>query len=178
MVRLILFISLFFTFSIAFSQERNNWKSFPTTDTNKSTAGEGILSDTLKSNPISTTDTLSGSFNFEVPEDVQNLNKLYTDQSKNNPQIKGYTILLYSGSGANSKLKARNILLQFNEKFSESAAHLAWKSPNYEVRVGDFRTKLEAEKLLQDVKLEFPTAFVKKSMIELPVLRKEEKVDE
>lgn len=178
MLRSILFISLFFTFSFLSAQGNNDWKSFPNADTNKSIVGEGILSDTIPPIPVLKVDTTTGHFNFEAPVDVQNLNELYMDQSKNHPQIKGYTILLYSGSGANSKLKARNILLQFNEQFPECTAHLAWKSPNYEVRVGDYRTKLEAEKQLLDVKQEFPTAFVKKSMIELPALRKQEEIEE
>lgn len=179
MYRLIFCISLFLIPSFLFSQENNDWKSFPATpDSNVVQEGEGILTDTLSKTIQKTfTDTISGHLKSNVPVEIQELNNVYTEQSKNQPQIKGYTVLLYSGSGANSKLKARNILIQFNEKFPEctSASHLTWKSPNYEVRIGDYRTKLEAEKLLQEIKSEFPTAFVKKAMIELPALRPEEK---
>lgn len=179
MSRLIFFISIFLIPSVIFSQENNDWKSFPASpDTNTVNAGEGILTDTI-SNTVEKIleDSTKGHLKSNIPPEVQELNDIYTEQSKNKPQIKGYTVLLYSGSGANSKLKARNILLEFNEKFPDcnSASHLTWKSPNYEVRIGDYRTKLEAEKLLQKIKEEFPTAFVKKAMIELPVLRPEEK---
>ncbi|UTW68156.1 SPOR domain-containing protein [bacterium SCSIO 12643] len=178
MSRLIFFVSVFMMPLVIFSQENNAWKSFPAApDTNTVKTGEGILTDTL-SNTVEKAleDSTRGHLKSNVPIKVQELNEIYTEQSKNKPQIKGYTVLLYSGSGANSKLKARNILLEFNEKFPDcnSASHLTWKSPNYEVRIGDYRTKLEAERLLQKIKEEFPTAFVKKAMIELPALRPEE----
>jgi hypothetical protein len=153
--------------------ENNDWKSFPTSDSNKAIGVEGILSDTLphieEINPVMES-VRPGTSTFSASSGIIEMNEKYTEQSKNNTKIKGYTILLFSGSGANSKLKARTTLVHFDEKYPGCQSHLAWKSPNYEVRIGDFRTKLEAEKLLQEIKEEFPTAFVKADLIELPLL--------
>lgn len=173
-LRFILFIG-FVAFSIGLlgQVENNAWKSFPTNDTIKTIGAEGILSDTLPhmenlgSLPVC---IKPGTSTFSASPEIIEWNEKYTEKSKNNTKIKGYTILLFSGSGANSKLKARNTLVHFDEKYPGCQSHLAWKSPNYEVRIGDFRTKLEAEKLLQEIKEEFPTAFVKADFIELPLL--------
>ncbi|HRZ76622.1 MAG TPA: SPOR domain-containing protein, partial [Bacteroidales bacterium] len=40
----------------------------------------------------------------------------------------------------------------------------------YKVRVGDFRTRLEAEGFLQQILTEYPGAFVIKDMIRFPPL--------
>ena len=44
---------------------------------------------------------------------------------------------------------------------SESAFQvLTFESPNYKVRIGSFRTRLEAEKNLIEIKKSYPAAFV------------------
>lgn len=163
---LVFILALMITSFGAIAQE-TNWKSFPqkTADTLHT---DHILSDTLPAPKNAV-----GSLEINVSPEIVAANEAYTEASKNTPQIKGYTILLFSGSGANSKLKARNLEINFNEKFPKTITHLAWKSPNYEVRAGDFRTKLEAEKTLKEIRAEFPTAFVKSDLIELPALYEE-----
>jgi hypothetical protein len=177
-----MFLRVTFLFSLvlisvlSYSQEKNNsWKSFPTsTDTIKQVGYEGILEDEkIDENQLRHATIKPGSSTQNASSEILKANKQFQDQSKINPTIKGYTILLYSGSGANSKLKARNTLMKFEQLYPDCITHLAWKSPNYEVRIGDFRTKLEAEKLLKTIGTDFPTAFVKTDMIELPPLEKQ-----
>ncbi len=173
-LRLIFFIG-FVSFSVGLvgQVEENDWKSFPVKDSSKIVGSEGILTDSIPTTVtvIPQKKTVKpGTSSFSASAEIIEWNEKYTDQSKNNTKIKGYTILLFSGSGANSKLKARNTLMHFDKKYPGCQSHLAWKSPNYEVRIGDFRTKLEAEKLLQEINEEFPTAFVKADFIELPLL--------
>lgn len=69
-------------------------------------------------------------------------------------------------------MKAREVLIKFQGRYTNGVTHLAWKSPNYEVRLGDYRTKTEAQRDLVLIKAEFPTAFIKTDMIELPALEK------
>ena len=79
--------------------------------------------------------------------------------------IDGYRIEIFSSSGANSKLKARNYRIQFIDKYDSIPAYVVWEYPNFEVRTGDFRTKLEAEKALALIVNEFPFAFITKDKI-------------
>ncbi|MGB0391589.1 MAG: hypothetical protein ACPGRC_08825 [Salibacteraceae bacterium] len=161
--------------TLAFSQENtNSWKSFPSNDTNGIKKGkEGILTDQVTDTNIAHPKPNSlGTKKIIVSQEITIENEKYIEYAKEHPQINGFTILLYSGSGANSRLKAREVLVQFQEKYPAGVTHLSWKSPNYEVRLGDYRTKLEAQHDLELIKASFPTAFIKKAMIELPPLEK------
>ncbi|MFT4753870.1 MAG: hypothetical protein ACI9GM_000469 [Salibacteraceae bacterium] len=159
----------------SFAQEKkNSWKTFPTKDTNSVSGKEGVLSDQWSDSLLNTPTAVSkkGMKTTLISDAIMAENQKYINQSKAHPQIKGYTILLYSGSGANSRMKAREVLIKFQGRYTNGVTHLAWKSPNYEVRLGDYRTKTEAQRDLVLIKAEFPTAFIKTDMIELPALEK------
>lgn len=94
----------------------------------------------------------------------------YAEYHKKHTQIDGYRIEIFSSSGANSKLKARNTRLKFQSSQDSIPAYVVWEYPNFEVRVGDYRTKLEAEAALEEIIQEFPFAFITKDKIELPAL--------
>lgn len=53
-------------------------------------------------------------------------------------------------------------------------AYLIWESPNYKIRVGDFRSKLDAEKFQRKIDELFPYAFIVRDNINFPSLEKEE----
>tara|TARA_R110002050_G_scaffold87066_3_gene184632 strand:- start:22073 stop:22621 length:549 start_codon:yes stop_codon:yes gene_type:complete len=168
-LRGLLIICGLFIWSFANAQFGDKWKKFPHSDTLTTDEIKPTSIDTvLHQNP--STVIIPGSFTFEANQQIMEADEALTEYTKKAPLIPGYTILIFSTSGANSKLNARNKQISFNQKFPETTTHLAWKSPNYEVRVGDFRTKLEAEKLLQEIKSDFPSAFVRKDKIELPPL--------
>lgn len=173
-----LFVCFSFISFLGLSQEnKNDWKSFPKNDTNTVVEGkEGVLTDRVIDTTafVSISKIPSGSKKIIASESILEENKKYIEYSKEHPQIKGFTILLYSGSGANSRLKAREVLVNFQDKFPDGVTHLSWKSPNYEVRLGDYRSKIEAQHDLEIIKKEFPTAFIKSAMIELPPLEKVE----
>ena len=85
--------------------------------------------------------------------------------SKSN--LKGYRIKIHFGS---DKTRAREIKSKFISKFPDVPAYEKYDQPNFNIRVGDFRTKLEAYRLLKEVQLEFPSAFIVQDEIELPKL--------
>ncbi|HNY03361.1 MAG TPA: SPOR domain-containing protein [Bacteroidales bacterium] len=74
--------------------------------------------------------------------------------------IPGFRVQIFSESGVNSKNKAQAALEEFRGRFPEVGAYLSFKSPNYKVRVGDFRTRLEAQRFLIDLTAEYPNAFI------------------
>jgi len=63
-----------------------------------------------------------------------------------------YTVQLYSG---NLKI-AQEVLTQFTEKFSEISAVIRFQTPNYKVWIPNLRNKLDAEKLFDSAKPDFP----------------------
>lgn len=107
--------------------------------------------------------------NYHENVKLVELSNNYKELNKTENTIDGYRIEIFSSSGANSKLKARNYRIQFIDKYDSIPAYVVWEYPNFEVRTGDFRTKLEAEKALALIVNEFPFAFITKDKINPPV---------
>ena len=82
--------------------------------------------------------------------------------------IEGFRIQIFFDSGTNSKTRAQTIFETFKARYPGTGAYLTFKAPNYKVRVGDFRTKLDAQRYLNSIIGEYPNAWVIEDMINLP----------
>ena len=171
-MRVSLFIVALLMSVSGFSQ--TGWKTFPKHNQKSEeapVAKEGILSDTMTVIPSTPhVNTTPGTLKVTVSPEIIEIDDLLKEEAKNDSRINGFTILIFSGSGANSKYNAHNRQTEFKNLFPDYISHLTWKSPNYEVRVGDFRTKIEAEKVLQEIRGDYPSAIVRADLIELPEL--------
>jgi len=87
-----------------------------------------------------------------------------------NPDIEGWRIEIFFESGNNSKRLAIEAQSEFISKYTEVPTHLIFQEPYYKVRVGDFRSRLEAEEFLKKISNEYMNAFVVKSEIDFPKL--------
>ncbi len=175
-MRVVIFLVVAFFPIVSFGQ---GWKTFPKAREKAQESGigkEGILTDSI---PVKTELAQGlrqpGFLKISVSTDIKEMDKAYTKASKDDPKVPGYTIIIYSESGANSRNNARIRQTDFTTKFPDFVSYLNWNNPNYEIRVGDFRTKLEAEKVLIEIKEEYPSAIVKTERIELPKLNDEDK---
>ena len=66
--------------------------------------------------------------------------------------IPGYRVQIASFSGANSKTSAFNLRESFLTDYPTTQAYIVFDEPNFKVKVGDFRTRLEAYAFLQQIK--------------------------
>jgi hypothetical protein len=82
--------------------------------------------------------------------------------------LDGWRVQIFFDSGANSKRRANEVLNRFSGQYPDIRAYLSFKEPYYRVRVGDFRTRLEAEGFIKSVKSEYPNAFVTADKINPP----------
>lgn len=82
-------------------------------------------------------------------------------------KINGYRVQIYFGS---EKAKALEMKSKFLSSYHTTPAYLDYQQPYFKIRVGDFRTKLEAYKFLQEILLDFQGAFIVNDEIELPPL--------
>jgi hypothetical protein len=80
----------------------------------------------------------------------------------------GFRIQVFSDSGINSKNKAQSAQDEFQSRFPGMGVYLTFKSPNYKVRIGDFRTKLDAQRFLIELTADYPNAFIIADQINLP----------
>ncbi|MBI3510380.1 MAG: SPOR domain-containing protein [Bacteroidetes bacterium] len=77
---------------------------------------------------------------------------------------KGYRVQIYFGA---DKAKANEEKAKFLGQYDKDIhAYEIYEAPNFKIRVGDFRTKLEAYAFLKKIKNEFPSAFIVESDIE------------
>ena len=66
--------------------------------------------------------------------------------------IPGFRVQIASLSGANSKTNAFNLRDRFMLDYPGVQAYIVYDEPNFKVKVGDFRTRLEAYAFLQQIK--------------------------
>jgi hypothetical protein len=67
-----------------------------------------------------------------------------------------YKIQIYNGDTENSK----KTLLDFKRENKNIDATIVFSTPLYKVWVGNFKTRIEAEKNLNDLKNKYPNAFL------------------
>lgn len=84
--------------------------------------------------------------------------------------IPGYRVQIFFAGGNFSKDKAMKKLNTFNEAYPSQKAYLSFKAPYYRVRVGDFRTALEATAFLKKIEKTYPSAFITEDRICFPKL--------
>jgi len=91
------------------------------------------------------------------------------DKGKNIAPVSsdGYRIQIFSGSDRKAAYDAQ---AKFKTKYPDLATYLTYRAPNFKVRVGDYRTRLEAEKMQQDLKPLFNGIFIIQEKINLPKL--------
>ncbi|CAN5638277.1 SPOR domain-containing protein [soil metagenome] len=83
--------------------------------------------------------------------------------------VPGYRVQIYFGS---VRQKAAEVKLDINSKHAEMSSYLTYLAPNFKVRVGDFRTRLEAQGFLKSIEGQYPTSFIVQDEIRLPALNK------
>lgn len=81
--------------------------------------------------------------------------------------INGYRVQIHFGG---ERKKAEKIRTEFLQHYPEVSAYELYQQPNFKVRVGDFRTRLEAQNFLKQLAGEFPSAFIVTDDINLPKL--------
>ena len=66
--------------------------------------------------------------------------------------IPGYRVQIASFSGTSSKANAFNLRERFMADHPSVQAYIIYDEPNFKVKVGDFRSRLEAYAFLQEIK--------------------------
>jgi len=82
--------------------------------------------------------------------------------------LEGFRIQLFSESGNNAKAQAQSVQDGFRARYPEVEAYLTYKSPNYRVRVGNFRTRLDAQYFVNEISANYQNAFIIGEHIQLP----------
>jgi hypothetical protein len=101
--------------------------------------------------------------------EISDLLKQQYDQNRKSGTYSGYRLQLYFGSGVQARAHAEKVRSDFNALHPDTKVYLIFKSPDFIVRAGDFRTKSDALKVLKSLTAGFSNAFIVTDEIAFPV---------
>ena len=107
------------------------------------------------------------SLTIQADPRILRLQDKYVELNKLKQSSAGYRIQIHFG---NEREKAKDIKTKFLQAFPDIPAYDSYQSPNFRVRVGDFRSKLEAAKYLKQISAAFPSSFIVTDNIKYPKL--------
>ena len=79
--------------------------------------------------------------------------------------VEGYRIQIISLSGTNSRKNAQAAMDEFAENNPDMPVYISYHEPNFRVRVGDYREKIDAARDLTVIKRNYPGAFIVKDQV-------------
>jgi hypothetical protein len=109
-------------------------------------------------------------------ESVANLVSSFRNYHKNHG-MEGYRIQIYTASGNRSKLLTERQKAEFSAAFPGTRSYITYDAPYYKLRVGDFRTRLDAEGFLRVISTKYIYAMVVPDRINLPQIDKDDSGD-
>ena len=77
----------------------------------------------------------------------------------------GYRVQVFYGLDRREAFNEQN---RFKSLYPNLRSYITYKEPNYYLRVGDFKTRLEAQDLLTELRANFPTLFIFREKINVP----------
>ncbi len=89
-------------------------------------------------------------------------------QNLSNQTMHGFRIQIYFGG---NRQKASEVKIDFNSKYADIPSYLTYQQPNFKVRVGDYRNRLEAQKFLREIEGLYPTSFIVSDDVKLPPIK-------
>lgn len=108
---------------------------------------------------------------------IDSLVELSVAYNQSFPYISGYRVQIYMASGNDALSNAEIVKKDFELEFPDLTAYITFREPYYRVRVGDYRTRLEANQLLKPIRRSYQDAWIIQDKISLPFLTTYQKTD-
>ncbi|MFD1314490.1 SPOR domain-containing protein [Namhaeicola litoreus] len=106
----------------------------------------------------------TGSVKVNTQTGIEKIVNAKIAYNKSVKTVKGYKIQLFYGS----EKGAYDSKEKFEKLFPEIPAKLTFSTPDWKIQVGNYFTKLQADKDLENIKLDFPGAIVLATDIDIP----------
>lgn len=109
---------------------------------------------------------------------IEQLMKLNLSINKKERAFQGYRIQILSTSSYNVNIDTlKSYTQKFEEEFPDIRAYLQYTDPDFKIRVGNFRTRVEAIPALKRIRKKYAGAYPVKTMIYLNELDPVQKQD-
>lgn len=81
------------------------------------------------------------------------------------PEMPGFRLQVYNGTDRNN---ANKIKTELQQLFPDQDVYLIYEQPRFKVRIGNFRNKIEAQKLYHDLRVSYEGVFIVPDKITFP----------
>ena len=95
-----------------------------------------------------------------LDEDIQMLLNVYRELMNNERGIPGFRVQVFMDSGTQARLRTQRARAEFESKYPEVKAYITYDEPNFKLRVGDFRTRLDARRFMEEIAEDYPAGSV------------------
>lgn len=92
-----------------------------------------------------------------VEEELQAISRKIASANSNEAYIEGFRVLVYSGLDRDQAFSTQRIL---QDTYANITPEMEYQQPRYFVKVGNYAYKVEALKVLYQLKPEFPMAII------------------
>ena len=97
---------------------------------------------------------------YDVEPEIEDIQSDYIKVWDRIGEMKGYRVQIMAVTGTNSRNTAENERALFQARFPEVPAYISYTEPYFKIRVGDFMTRLDAYKMLVEVRDMYPGAYI------------------
>lgn len=101
---------------------------------------------------------------------MENLVGMHIRKNEAHRGISGFRVEIFFSSALDARQRALNTKASFMKDYPGIPVYVIYLSPDFKVRVGDFRSKNEALALMKMIQARFPKAFIVPDTIEYPSL--------
>lgn len=166
-IQLITIFTFVLCYCAGFSQEKSNWRLYRSKkEVKEQQVPEAPVTPTPLNNIYQNETPSVGIVNiyedYRVAKLVDRYMEAYSDG-----KIDGYRVQLFFGD----RDSARETKATFLKKYPTTRADVTYLAPNFRVRVGNFRTLMEAEKFKNELSGLFPNCYIVPEKIPLPPLK-------
>lgn len=84
-------------------------------------------------------------------------------------KINGYRIRIFFDNKQTARVQSEKVEARFKGEFPQYPVYRTYTNPYFKVAVGDFRSKSDAVRVLEEVKKSYPKAFIIKDLISYPL---------
>lgn len=114
-----------------------------------------------------------GNVHLSCSPAIDNLLHLHINQNKRNESFSGYRIQIFSRSSYGSDMaKLKQMRDDFEKAFPDIPAYLKYFDPDFKIRIGNFRTKLECIPTLHRIRKLYPSSYPVKTEITLEEMKR------
>lgn len=99
---------------------------------------------------------------------IDSLMEAYKTKAEKEDYVQGFRIQVVA---AGNRADINKVKSQFYTVFPDMKTYVIYQTPNFKLRVGNYRTKLEAYKAWLEIEKEFPGAFITPDELKLKDLQ-------